>query len=396
LLLQIDFEASESSSLGVEMELEIVDGETRELRGAASEILDAFRESQPEEVHAKAKHELLECTLEINTGVCTTVAEARADLEGTIAKLAALTGPRGLELMCSGTHPFSNWWDQTISPTPRYAKLIEDMQWPARQLQIFGIHVHVGVRSAAKVIAISNALSAYIPHLLALSASSPFWLGQDTGLASCRSKIFEVLPTAGLPYQMSGWIQFEEFMTTLISAQAISSIREVWWDLRPHPNFGTVEFRICDGMPTMSEVMAVAALSLCLVEWMDTLLDQGYDLECPRAWVVRENKWRAARYGIGAEIITDERGSLRPVTEAIRALVEELSPVAARMGCLDELGYVLTILDTGPSYLRQRAVAASTGSLAGVVDSLVREFATDTPITHADYPQGAPQQDSQA
>jgi carboxylate-amine ligase len=377
--VQIDFQSSERSSLGIEMELEIVNRETRELHGAASEILDDFKRTRPQELHSKAKHELFECTIEVNTGVCTTVSEARADLERTLAELFTLTDARGLTLICSGTHPFSHWRDQVISPNPRYAQLVHEMQWTARQLQIFGIHIHVGVRSAEKAIAISNALSAYLPHLLALSASSPFWLGADTGLASSRSKIFEHLPTAGLPYQMSGWAEFEEFMTTLISARAISSIREVWWDLRPHPVFGTVELRIFDGTPTLSEVTAMAALSLCLVDWMDTLHDRGYTLPSPRAWVVRENKWRAVRHGIDAEIITEEGGKLRPVRDSIRELVEELSPVATRLECLDELKYALKILEIRPSYLRQRAVAESTGSLISVVDSLIDELATDTP-----------------
>jgi carboxylate-amine ligase len=377
--VQIDFRSSERCSLGIEMELEIVDRKTRELHGAASEILDELIRTRPKELHTKAKHELFECTIEVNTGVCMTVSEARADLERTLDELFALTDARGLTLICSGTHPFSHWRDQVVSPNPRYAQLVHDMQWTARQLQIFGIHVHVGVRSAEKAIAISNALSAYLPHLLALSASSPFWLGSDTGLASSRSKIFEHLPTAGLPYQMSDWAEFEEFMTTLISARAISSIREVWWDLRPHPVFGTIELRIFDGTPTLSEVAAMAALSLCLVDWMDTLHDRGYILPNPKAWVVRENKWRAVRHGIDADIITEEGGTLRPIKESIRELVEELTPVATRRGCLEELRYALKILEIRPSYLRQRAVAESTGSLVSVVDSLIHELASDAP-----------------
>jgi carboxylate-amine ligase len=281
--------------------------------------------------------------------------------------------------MCSGTHPFSDWAKQQISPNPRYERLVEEMQWVARRLQIFGIHVHVGVQSAEKAIAIANTLSTYIPHFLALSASSPYWMGQDTGLASSRSKVFEGLPTAGLPYQLSGWSEFEDFMETLVSAKAISSIREVWWDIRPHPDFGTIEFRICDGMPTMSEVMAVAALSQCLVEWLDTLYDRGYTLPAPKSWVVRENKWRATRHGIDAEIIVDERGTLAPMDVAIADLVEELTPTARRLGCESEARHALTIRQHGPSYLRQRDVVASGGTLVDVVDSLVDELRTDRP-----------------
>ena len=377
--MQIDFKSSERSSLGVEVELEVVDRETRELRSCASELLPLLPGTDADGSHPKAKHELFENTVEVITGVCATVAEARADLESTIADLTQIVEPRGLALMCSGSHPFSDWADQEISPDPRYARLVEEMQWTARRLQIFGIHVHVGVRSAEKAIAIANALMAYIPHFLALSASSPYWMGRDTGLASARSKVFEGLPTAGLPYELSGWNEFEQFMSTLVTAGAIQSIREVWWDIRPHPDFGTVELRICDGLPTMSEIAAVAALSQCLVEWMDALVDRGYTLPTPKRWVVRENKWRAARYGIDAEIIQGDAGQLVGATDAVRLLVEELRPIAERLGCLKELEHNAAILDHGPSYLRQRAVVAGGGELVDVVDSLIAELRTDQP-----------------
>jgi glutamate---cysteine ligase / carboxylate-amine ligase len=378
--LKIDFNSSAGSSLGIEVELEIIDRETRELRSAASEILPLMGQGHPEGKHPKAKHELLESCIEIITGVCSNVAEARRDLEGTLAELQEHTSPRGLAFMCTGSHPFSDWATQEITPDPRYARLVEEMQWMARRLQIFGIHVHVGIKSAEKAIAIANALSAYIPHFLALSASSPYWMGRDTGLASARSKVFEGLPTAGLPYQLSGWDEFEQFMQTLVSANAIQSIREVWWDIRPHPDFGTVELRICDGIPTFSEIAAVAALSQCLVEWMDSLIDRGYSLPMPRGWVVRENKWRAARHGIHAEVIVGDSGdNVVPLCQAVHDLVEELSPVAERLDCIKELRHCLTMLDDGPSYLRQRAVVERGGSLQDVVDSLVREMETDEP-----------------
>ena len=376
--MHIDFRSSERSSLGIEVELQIVDRETRKLASAAIEILEDLRLPSGNG-HPKAKHELLQCTVELNTGVCSTVAEARADLTNTLAELRAAANARGLELMSSGTHPFSHWREQLISPKDRYHRLVDDLQWPARQMAIFGLHVHVGVRSAEKAIAISNALLAYLPHFLGLSASSPFWLGYDSGLASSRTKVFELLPTAGLPYQMESWAQFEQFMSTLISAHAISSIREVWWDIRPHPNFGTVEVRICDGVPTMTEVAALAALSQCLVEWMDGLHDRGWSPPTPHMWTVRENKWRAARYGLEAEIIADESGRLVPLRTAVREVVRELTPTATELGCLDELKGTLDILSAGASYQRQRAVGAAAGNLVAVVDHLIEELVTDTP-----------------
>jgi carboxylate-amine ligase len=377
--VQIDFHSSEGSSLGIEMELEIVDVDTRELHSGATEILGEAGRTHPDGAHPKAKHELLESTIEIITGICSNVAEARADLEATLAELQPHLERRNLAFMCSGTHPFSDWAKQQISPNPRYERLVEEMQWLARRLQIFGIHVHVGVQSAEKAIAIANTLSTYIPHFLALSASSPYWMGQDTGLASSRSKVFESLPMAGLPYQLSGWSEFEDFMDTLVSAKAIESIREVWWDIRPHPTFGTVELRICDGMPTMTEVATAAALSQCLVEWLDKLYDRGYKLPVPRRWVVTENKWRAARHGINAEIIADEHGTLVQMRDAIALLVEELTPTAHRLGCEAELEQAQAIVAEGPSYLRQRDVVASGGTLVDVVDSLIDELHTDRP-----------------
>ncbi|HYY79137.1 MAG TPA: glutamate--cysteine ligase [Actinomycetes bacterium] len=375
--MRIDFRSSERSSLGVEVELELVDQETRELRGEASELLPLLGRGHPNGEHPKAEHELLESTIEIITGICATAEEARQDLAGTLGELAPLVEARGLAMLCSGSHPFSDWTKQQVSPDPRYAQLVEDMRWMARRLQIFGIHVHVGVRSAEKAIAIVNALTAYIPHFLGLSASSPYWKGADTGLASSRTKVFEGLPTAGLPDQLSGWDQFEQLMRTLIAARTIRTIREVWWDIRPHPNFGTVELRICDGLPTLGEIATVAAMSQCLVEQFDTLIDRGYTLPVPKGWIIRENKWRAARWGLDAQIILDDSGRLQPLRAAIEELVDELGPVARRLHCGEELRHALAIMERGPSYIRQREVVASGGTLIDVVDTLVDELRTD-------------------
>ena len=387
--MQIPFRSSERASLGVEWELQLVDLRTRQLTSGAVEILEELRPEGAEE-HPKAKHELLQSTIEVITGVCTTVAEAKADLAGTVAEVAAAAERRGLGLMCAGTHPITDWQTQQISPKERYLQLVEKMQWLARRLQIFGVHVHVGVRSPDKVIPIVNALTQYVPHFLALSASSPFWVGCDTGLASARSKVFEGMPTAGLPYQLSGWERFEEYMETLISTHAIESVREVWWDIRPHPDFGTVELRICDGLPTLDEIGAVAALSQCLVEQFDTQLDRGYTLPVPASWVLRENKWRAARYGLDADIVVDDKGTVRPVRQAITDLVEELEPTARRLGCEAELADVHRVLAVGASYQRQRAVAlASDGDLTAVVDSLLAELRDGLPTSGpADQPPG--------
>ena len=374
--MQIPFHSSPSSSLGVEWELQLVDRETRQLTSGATEIL---AELSPDGEHPTAKAELLQSTIEVITGVCTTVPEAMADLAGTIAQVTAIAEPRGLGLMCAGSHPITDWQSQQISDNPRYVKLIEDMQWLARRMQIFGVHVHVGVRSPDKAVAMVNALSSYIPHFLALSASSPYWVGSDTGLASSRSKVFEGLPTAGLPHQLNDWAQFEQYMETLIKTGTIDSIKEVWWDVRPHPTYGTVELRICDGLPTIAEVGMVAALSQCLVDTFDREIDKGYTLPTPRRWVVQENKWRAARYGLDASIIVGQDG-VQPLRDALRELVQDMRSTAERLGCSAELDVVEQVLEGGASYQRQRAVAAASGGdLTAVVDSLLAEFAAGKP-----------------
>src|SRR3954451_16615410 len=383
--VHIPFSSSPRSSLGVEWELELVDLETRHLRSGASDILAELAEPHQtegpdEDEHPKAKHELLESTVEIITDVCSTVEEAQTDLQATLLEVSAAAGARGLGGVCSGTHPMTDWTTQEISPNPRYELLVEQMQWLARQLQIFGVHVHVGVRAPEKAIPIVNALTYYVPHFLALSASSPYWMGNDTGLASARSKVFEQLPTAGLPYQLSGWEQFEELMETLIASHAVQSVREVWWDIRPHPGFGTVELLICDGLPTLQEVGAVAALSQCLVDQFDTQLDRGYSLPKPTSWLVRENKWRAARYGLDARILVDDSGATRPLRDAIAELIDDLSPLAGRLGCSKELADAGRILERGASYQRQRDVARRNGGdLTSVGDRLLAEMRSGVP-----------------
>lgn len=377
--VQIEFRASERASLGVEMELSLVSPETGELVSAASELLEVLGRGHPDGLHPKAKHELYECTVEVITGICATPAEARADLAATIGELRAVAEARGLTLLSAGSHPFSHPHEQHVSPDPRYAALIEEMQWPARRLQIFGIHYHVGVRSAEKSIAIANALQFYLAHLLALSASSPYWEGHDTGLASCRVQVFEGLPTAGLPPVIENWADFEQFMHTLVAAEAIKTIREVWWDVRPHPNFGTVELRICDAMPTLREVAAVGALVQSLVHRLDAKLDAGELLYIPREWTIRQNKWLAARHGLDAKLIVDDEGARMTARDAVLELIEVLMPTAVELGCTAELADVATILRLGPSTDRQRAVVAGGGRLIDVVHTLIDELATDVP-----------------
>lgn len=372
--MNIVFNGSERPTLGVEIEVEVVDEAGALATDTAATKILAELGDEP-----GYKHELLECTIEVITDVCPTVGEVRRDLGTKVERLIEVADGFGYRIMCTGTHPFSAWSDQTVSPDPRYHRLIENCQWTARRLLIFGVHTHVGLGSGEEAIAVGNSLATFIPHFLALSSSSPFWQGRDTGLASTRSKVFESLPTAGLPYSMDNWGQFQRFMRTLVGAGTIRSIREVWWDIRPHPGLGTIELRICDGIPTMDETCAIVALSQSLVVWLAERYNAGLQLPVHQAWTIRDNKWRASRYGLDAEIIRDEDGNLMHLRRSIGELVERLAPVAERLGCLSDLMRINDILERGTSATRQREVYAATRNMAAVVDSLVEEMATGSP-----------------
>jgi carboxylate-amine ligase len=373
----IEFNASRGATLGVEWELQLVDAETMHLRQDAREVLAALPALSETAENPKIRHELMESTVEIVTDICHTVGEAKADLAGTIRRMRSVVGPRGTALACTGTHPISDWRDAVMAPLARYAELVEQMQWLAWRIQTFGVHVHVGVRDAGKAMPIVNALSAYLPHFLALTASSPYWSGLDTGLASSRSIVFGALPTAGPPHHLENWSEFEEYMDTLVRSGTIRSIKEVWWDIRPHPDFGTVEIRMMDGIPTLREVGMAAALSQCLVTLFDQQLDRGYTLPRPDAWVVRDNKWRATRYGLDAIVITDDTGSTAPLRDELYELIRELEPIADRIGCAEELKVASDVLDQGASYERQRAIRAAGGTLKDVVAASITEFRED-------------------
>ena len=372
------FTSSPRATVGIEWELQVVDPATGDLVGAASQLLAEL--AGPGGEHPKAKHELFESIVEILTGVCETVPEALADLSATVEQLERVAARRGLVFTCSGTHPSARWQDQVISPNPRYAALVESKQLVARQLLITGVHVHVGVRSTDKVVPILNAVAAQLPLFLALSASSPFWAGADTGLASSRSKLFEQLPTAGLPYQFPDWSAFDEYLATMVAAGAVDSIRDLWWDVRPHPDYGTVELRVCDGLATLAEVGMVAALYQSLVVSLDEALDAGRPLREDVPWVVRENKWRAARYGLDAQLVVENGRQTVPLRAALLDLVDELTPVAARIGCAEQLAAIPPLVASGGGAGRQRAAAGPAGDTFAAVQLLAREFAARRPL----------------
>lgn len=377
--MKIDFASSRQSTLGVEWELALVDAETGELASVAKEVLRGVAAKHPElnedDEHPHIKQELLLNTVELVTGICNTVAEAKADLSSSLAAVRDVTDPMGVEVFCAGSHPFSPPQLQPVTDKERYAKLIDRTQWWGRQMVIYGVHVHVGLDSRDKVLPVLDGLVNYFPQFQALSASSPFWGGEDTGYASQRALMFQQLPTAGLPFQFSSWEDFEAYAQDMFTTGVIDSLSEIRWDIRPVPHFGTIEMRICDGLASLEEVGAIAALTQCLVDEFSTTLDNGGTIPTMPPWHVQENKWRAARYGLDAIIILDAAGNEQLVTDHIRETVARLEPVAAKLGCTAELADVLKIIDRGAGYQRQRRVAAERGGdLRAVVLDLVQQM----------------------
>lgn len=377
--MRIEFNSSPDPTIGIEVELNLVDAETRALANGAVRIIEELGRGHPGGEHPKVKQELFRCTIEVITGICRTVPEARQDLSESIELVRHAASAGGLSLICSGTHPFTHWRDLEVSPKERYQHLVSSIGWPARRLAICGVHFHIGVPTSEHAATLVHPLAFHLPIFLALSASSPYWHGLDSGMASCRTKIFEGLPTAGLPPRLDDWADFERFMSTLFNAEVISTIREVWWDVRPHPDFGTVELRMCDGLTNLTEVAALAALAQCLVVDLTDRISAGEPVPSVREWVLRENKWLAARFGLETSFLVDDTGARRDARDLIAGLVSDLGPTARRLGCASELAGVLDIVERGPSYQRQRELTAAGASLSDVVDSLVRELTTNGP-----------------
>jgi glutamate---cysteine ligase / carboxylate-amine ligase len=365
----IDFAGSPGSTVGVEWEFALVDAQTRDLSNEATAVIAEIGENP------RVHKELLRNTVEVVSGVCECTAQAMEDLRETLTPACQIVRDRGMELFCAGTHPFARWSTQKLTDAPRYAELIKRTQWWGRQMLIWGVHVHVGISSAAKVMPIMTSLLNYYPHLLALSASSPWWGGDDTGYASNRAMMFQQLPTAGLPFHFQKWAEFEGFVYDQKKTGIIDHMDEIRWDIRPSPHLGTLEVRICDGVSNLRELAALVALTHCLIVDLDRRLDAGETLPTMPPWHVQENKWRAARYGLDAVIILDAESNERLVTDDLPDLLNRLEPVAKSLHCADELASLADICRLGASYQRQRRVAEEhDGDLRAVVDALVGEL----------------------
>ena len=373
----IHFAASAARTLGVEWELGLLDAESYDLVSRAGELLAWVEGSgedprtRPTKTRSTVTKELLRNTVEVVTGICENAAAAAADLDEGLSRVQRAAQDLGIVLFSGGSHPLARGEDQEVTAGERYETLIDRTQWWGRQMVIFGVHVHVGVTSAAKVWPLVNALLTYHPHLTALSASSPYWVGTDTGYASNRTMLFQQLPTAGLPFQFAGWSQYQHYLHDVFTTGVVDDVTELRWDIRPSPRLGTIEVRACDGMSSLSEVAAVAALVHCLVADLEDRLDDGTLPQPLPPWHVQENKWRAARYGLDAIVILDAASSEGPVVADLWRLLDRLDPVASRLGCRAELAGIEQILRGGAGYQRQRAaVAAAGGDLRAAVRAM--------------------------
>lgn len=376
--MHIDFEISDNSTLGVEWEVALVDRDSGELAQRAQEVLEAVVSEYPElgeeGDHPQVTGEFLQNTVEMVTGVCQNVPEALEHLSQTQDRIREVTDPRGLEIFAAGTHPFSDWADQPVVDAERYYKVLDRAQYWGRQMVIFGLHVHVGVDHRDKALPVLDGLMNYYPHLLALSANSPYWCGHDTGYASQRAQLFQQLSTAGLPFHFDSWDEYEAYVADLIATDVIEETSENRWDIRPVPRFGTVEMRVCDGPSNLREVGALTALTQCLVESFSRTLDQGGSIPVMPPWHHQENKWRAARYGLDAVVIKDAQNHQTPLTEDLTDVLNRLEPLAAELGCAQELAYVGTMMSGEAGYLRQRRIAQENGGdLRAVVRDIVAQ-----------------------
>ena len=365
-MAKIAFNSNNRPTLGIEIELGFVDARTMALSSSFADLAELL----PDASQTHYKPELMQCVLEIITDVCETVDHAEADLRKKISVAEAAADQLDLRLWWGATHPFSPWREQKVTPDDRYHQLVELLQELARRLVTFGLHIHVGVDSGDKAVMICDRILRHLPVLLALSSSSPFWEGRKTGLQSHRSKIMEGLPTAGMPTLMRNWSEYVWLVTHMIDTGFINTIREIWWDVRPHHNFGTVEVRVCDMPGNLEDTLAIAALVQCLVKALSDEIDAGtYQHDC-HPMMVRQNKWRATRFGTAAQLVDSYTYQVLTVAQAVDDLVDELTPVGDQLGCERHLEQCRHIA-ASPSWAdKQLSILADTGSAEEIVRQL--------------------------
>ncbi|MBC7643707.1 MAG: carboxylate-amine ligase [Thermoleophilia bacterium] len=352
-------------SLGIEEEFQLVDPDSTELLPRCEQLLDLATDADL--VHIK--HELMQSVVEIASSVCANTTEAAIELAGLRARVNDLARKVGCEIASSGTHPFARYADQIVTDKPRYHQIIDELRWVAQRELIYGLHVHVGIPSADEAMYVFNGIREYLPALLALSANSPFWQGELTGLQSSRSKIFDSFPRSGIPQSFESWADYESLMLRSINAGAIDDYTYVWWDVRPHPAFGTVEVRICDAQTRVEDSLAIAALVQALAAWLGSQYNSGVpQVHHPRL-LLNENKWSAARYGLDGAFLDLSSDTKVATRDAVSELIERVRPMSVDLGSTVEFDHLNVMLgETGAD--RQIRTFEGSGSTQEVASTI--------------------------
>ena len=359
-----------SFSLGIEEEYQTVDPETRDLRShIQAEIVQKGKKILAERV----KPEMHQSVVEIGTGVCKNIADAKAEVRMIRRKVVELARNNGLRLVAGGTHPFAEWRKQEIYPDDRYRVIVEDMKMVARANLIFGLHVHVGVEDRETAIQLMNGARYFLPHLLALSANSPFWLGMDTGFHSYRCKVFERFPRTNIPDLFQSWSEFEDYVDLLIRTNCIDNAKKIWWDIRPHPHFPTLEFRVCDMPMRYEETIAIAAICQAVIAKLYQLHERNLSFRHYNRALLMENKWRAARYGLDGKLIDFGKQIEVPARDLIYEILEFIDDVLPELESAQDVAYARHIVEKGSGAARQLRVFQETNDLKQVVDYMIAE-----------------------
>jgi len=359
-----------SLSIGIEEEYQTVDPVTRDLKSHIhAEIVQKGKLLLAERV----KPEMHQSVVEIGTGVCKNIQEARDEIRDIRRQIIGLARQNNLRLSAGGTHPFAEWREQEIYPDDRYKTIVEDLKMVARANLIFGLHVHIGVEDRETGIQLMNSARYFLPHLLALSANSPFWLGMDTGLRSYRCKVFDKFPRTNIPDIYQSWSEFDDYVQLLINTGCIDNAKKIWWDIRPHPHFPTLEFRVCDMPMRLEETIAIAALCQAIIAKLYKLHEKNLSFRQYSRALIMENKWRAARYGLDGNMIDFGKQCEVPARKLVEEILEFVADVSVELGSQEEIGYVRRILEHGNGADRQLRVFHETGDLKNVVDYMIEE-----------------------
>ena len=362
-------------TLGVEMELQVLDAETLRLTPQAPLLLE--RMADP-----RLAKEMYQSTIELITGVCDDAIGACTDLGRTFTRLSTFAQDLGLRFAGTGTNPVADYNDRVVSPVPRYHELLDKNQWMIRRMAVYGLHIHIGMTSGDACIRFLNQFMHVVPHFIALSASSPFWRGVDTGMSACRPTVYEAHPTAGIPPPVHDWYQFQKLHSALLHTGSIESMKDIWWDIRPSPGYGTLELRMCDGPATMLELGAIVAFAHAQAQLFQEEQDSfsGTAAKPPKRWIARENKWRALRYGLDAEFINHRTLERKPLRVDILDRLEVMEPFFKTHGYDEQLACLRMICLRGNSAQRQRRIHEKTGNIDDVLAHNVRECEAREPI----------------